>query len=52
MLVIYRFQGEADGLSPGSLLAFNGLLYGIAYNGGVPPFAESLCCGTIFQIAP
>jgi uncharacterized repeat protein (TIGR03803 family) len=46
--VIYRFEGQPDGLLPaGVLIKVNGLLYGVTQGGGT---GCSGGCGTVFSI--
>jgi len=47
--IVYRFRGGKDGAAPeGTLLAFNGKLFGTTYSGGDTCDSS---CGTIFEVA-
>jgi uncharacterized repeat protein (TIGR03803 family) len=56
--VLHAFTGGADGAHPTSLVAMNGVLYGIASRGGLN--ADNTCvsrawgpgCGTVFALDP
>jgi uncharacterized repeat protein (TIGR03803 family) len=50
--VLYRFQGDIDGASPGGLLLGGaGNLYGITESGGIYT-CYSQGCGTVFELSP
>ncbi|HEX3664002.1 MAG TPA: choice-of-anchor tandem repeat GloVer-containing protein [Rhizomicrobium sp.] len=51
--VLYSFTGGTDGEAPqGSLIAMNGLLYGVTESGGGTGCAGNIGCGTVFSIDP
>lgn len=49
--VLYRFKGGADGAVPLSLIAHNGMLYGVTLSGGGAG-CDDHGCGTVFVMSP